>query len=74
LQLTYATLSALNKYPKVITDLEIKHATGHKAQSSFFNQKKKSINTLQKTGLSNRTKLKNICGIVIRFLSGRGCR
>jgi len=31
LQLTYATLSALNKYPKEsLTDLEIKHATGHK--------------------------------------------
>jgi dGTPase len=44
LQLTYATLSALNKYPKEsLTDLEIKHANGHQniyKKFGFFQSEK----------------------------------
>lgn len=56
LQLTYATLSALNKYPKEsLTDLEIKHAKGHKSiykKFGFFQSEKEIFkNVAEKTEL-----------------------
>ena len=57
LQLTYATLSALNKYPKEsLTDLEIKNETGHKniyKKFGFFQSEKEIYKRVaEKTGLS----------------------
>jgi dGTPase len=57
LQLTYATLSALNKYPKEsLTDLEIKHAKGHKniyKKFGFFQSEKEIYkHVAEKTGLT----------------------
>ncbi len=56
LQLTYATLSALNKYPKEsLTDLEIKDANGHKniyKKFGFFQSEKEIFERVaKKTGL-----------------------
>jgi len=56
LQLTYATLSALNKYPKEsLTDLEIKKASGHKniyKKFGFFQSEKDIFKRVaEKTGL-----------------------
>lgn len=56
LQLTYATLSALNKYPKEsLTDLEIKDAKGHKniyKKFGFFQSEKEIFkHVAEKTGL-----------------------
>ena len=57
LQLTYATLSALNKYPKEsLTDLEIKHAKGYKniyKKFGFFQSEKEIYrHVAEKTGLT----------------------
>ncbi len=61
LQLTYATLSALNKYPKEsLTDLEIKHAKGYKniyKKFGFFQSEKQIYkHVADKTGLSKPNK------------------
>jgi dGTPase len=61
LQLTYATLSALNKYPKEsLTDLEIKNDTGHKniyKKFGFFQSEKEIYkHVAEKTGLSKPNK------------------
>lgn len=64
LQLTYATLSALNKYPKEsLTDLEIKHAKGHKniyKKFGFFQSEKEIFNHVaRKTGLTKPERNEN---------------
>ncbi len=61
LQLTYATLSALNKYPKEsLTDLEIQHAKGHKniyKKFGFFQSEKEIFkHVAEKTGLGKTEK------------------
>jgi hypothetical protein len=63
----------LNKYPKEsLTDLEIKHAKGHKniyKKFGFFQSEKEIYkHVAEKTGLTKLLQLKNIYGIVIRFL------
>ncbi len=62
LQLTYATLSALNKYPKeALTDLEIKNSNGHKniyKKFGFFQSEKEIFkHVAEKTGLVKPNKL-----------------
>ena len=61
LQLTFATLSALNKYPKEsLTDLEIKHSVGHKniyKKFGFFQSEKEIFkHVAEKTGLAKPNK------------------
>lgn len=61
LQLTYATLSALNKYPKEsLTDLEIKNETGYKniyKKFGFFQSEKEIFkHVAERTGLGKPEK------------------
>ena len=61
MQLTYATLSALNKYPKEsLTDLEIKKSSGHKniyKKFGFFQSEKEIFRLVaDKTGLAKPNK------------------
>lgn len=64
LQLTYATLSALNKYPKEsLTDREIKHGNGYKniyKKFGFFQSEKDLFRLVaEKTGLDKPDKDEN---------------